>query len=815
MLHSRSVRLRIIALVILPVIALIGLYGVVLSLTLSSYVSLRQASNVQNDITNPISNVQTQLSTERTIALQYLSDPTHARLNLLIAQEPKTDAAVAIYDTAASAAIARGTGVAERDALRNWSTALATLHELRTTVASAGLTRADAAIGYSALVFGGDSVLDQVTIPLLDTSDAVQVTDIVTLDQSLQVVAEESDLVTADLLTHTFPVTDRQLINQLVVQHRVMWNQALPTLNSTYQSYLDHDISYAASSQLAAMENRMTTSVRSAKNVSIQQWNSAVGAYLLGFGNALQHAADTLRDVAVAQAHSILMRLILTGGFGLLAILVAVTFAVIVSQGLIRQLNDLRLSALDLSSERLPDVIRRLRGGDEIDVDAETPQLRPSNNEIGQVRQAFNIAAKTAITAAVDEVAIRRGVNDVFRNLARRNQSLLARQLQLLDAMERRVHDPEELADLFRVDHLTTRMRRHAEGLLIVAGGSSGRVWREPVPVVDVIRAAVAEVEDYTRVRIASRSTAAVAGHAVADIIHLLAELVENATMFSPANTPVRVDGDLVAKGVVVEIEDRGLGMNEKHLAEINAVLDEPPLFDLSGSDQLGLFIAGQLAKRHEIKISLRASAYGGITAVVLIPTALVVDTNLDDLHPVAGVRQITARQLPELPGPARETVPDRAESPAARTSSEYFIEPDSVTTTMTLTGVPERAQVTAAPLSPTAIQAPAGPGEQRAWEPVAVTGSLRTTWGGPAVGEPGVGEPGDLPDTGGDGLPTRVRQANLAPQLRASTASAGPREETLSPDAARSTMAALQRGWELGRSATEPTPNEPETYEP
>ena len=182
-----------------------------------------------------------------------------------------------------------------------------------------------------------------------------------------------------------------------------------------------------------------------------------------------------------------------------------------------------------------------------MDVGAEVPQLEPSNDEIGQVREAFNTAARTAIAAAVDEVKIRRGVNDVFRSLARRNQSLLTRQLQLLDSMERRVHDPEELADLFRVDHMTTRMRRHAEGLLIVAGGSSGRTWREPVPIVDVMRAAAAEVEDYTRIRVTSRTSAALAGHAVADIIHLLAELVENAATFSPANTPVRVDGERVA----------------------------------------------------------------------------------------------------------------------------------------------------------------------------------------------------------------------------------------------------------------------------
>jgi hypothetical protein len=169
-------------------------------------------------------------------------------------------------------------------------------------------------------------------------------------------------------------------------------------------------------------------------------------------------------------------------------------------------------------------------------------------------------------------------------------------------------------------------MRRHAEGLIILSGEAPARGWRQPVPLVDVLRAAVAEVEDYTRIRVLCRTNAGVAGHAVADLIHLIAELAENATVFSPPNTPVRIQGDVVGRGFAVEIEDRGLGISAARLEDINANLANPPQFDLSGSDRLGLFIAGQLAQRHEIKITLRPSVYGGTTAIVLIPTALVVD---------------------------------------------------------------------------------------------------------------------------------------------------------------------------------------------
>ena len=257
---------------------------------------------------------------------------------------------------------------------------------------------------------------------------------------------------------------------------------------------------------------------------------------------------------------------------------------------------------------------------------AEAPPLETSADEIGQVREAFNAVQRTAVESAVDEARLRRGVSDVFRNLARRSQSLLHRQLALLDAMERRASEPEALEDLFRIDHLTTRMRRHSEGLIILSGDSPGRGWRNPVPLVDVLRASVAEVEDYTRIRVTTGTHAGLIGPAVADVIHMIAELAENATIYSPPNAPVRIHGDIVGRGFAVEIEDRGLGIAEDKLAEINHNLAHPPQFDLSGSEQLGLFVAGQLARRHDIRITLQPSPFGGITAIVLLPKALIVD---------------------------------------------------------------------------------------------------------------------------------------------------------------------------------------------
>ena len=214
----------------------------------------------------------------------------------------------------------------------------------------------------------------------------------------------------------------------------------------------------------------------------------------------------------------------------------------------------------------------------------------------------------------------------MFRNLARRNQSLLQRQLSVLDDMERRATDPDVLEDLFKMDHLTTRMRRHAEGLIILSGAPPGRSWSAPVKLIDVMRGAVAEVEDYARVTASTQSKAALSGSAVTDVIHLLAELIENATTLSPPFTQVRVGGESVANGFAIEIEDRGLGLSPQRLAELNDRLANPPDINPANTEQLGLFVVGQLARRHGINVTLRPSPYGGTTAVALIPRVLVVD---------------------------------------------------------------------------------------------------------------------------------------------------------------------------------------------
>ncbi|MFD9592705.1 nitrate- and nitrite sensing domain-containing protein [Kitasatospora sp. NPDC059973] len=338
--------------------------------------------------------------------------------------------------------------------------------------------------------------------------------------------------------------------------------------------------------------------------------------------------AGAIGDRERSYAIGLLWRGGIAGAIGLVAVVLSVMISYRIGRGLARELIGLRNAANELAGTRLPSVMLRLRKGEAVDVATEAPELQFGSAEIGQVGRAINAVQRAAVEAAVEQADLRRGVSAVFVNLARRSQVLLHRQLTLLDTMERRTEDPAELEDLFKVDHLTTRMRRHAEGLIILAGGSPGRAWRKPVRMVDVVRAAVGEVEDYARVIVRPFPGTGLLGSAVADVTHLIAELVENAAVYSPPSTQVTVQGEVVAHGFALEIDDRGLGLSELALAEINERLAVEQEFDLADTDRLGLFVVSRLARRHGIRVHLRPSPYGGTTAVVLIPRELLAEAS-------------------------------------------------------------------------------------------------------------------------------------------------------------------------------------------
>ena len=331
--------------------------------------------------------------------------------------------------------------------------------------------------------------------------------------------------------------------------------------------------------------------------------------------------------------HEVVVDFVVVIGIGLVIVIVGVTMMGLFARRLARDVTVLEATARHLADEEMPALIERLSKGEQEPVPAEAaPRLRTKTAEIARAEAAITSLQHTAAVAAAGEARLRNGIGQVFVSLARRNQSLLQRQLRLIDALEQKASDPATLADLFPLDHLTTRMRRHAEGLIILSGAAPGRSWSEPVPVIDVIRGAVAEVEDYKRVTVLTRAEDAVTGLAAADMIHLLAELIENATLSSPSGTRVEVRAERVANGFAIEIDDRGLGIEAGQLRTINQQMATPPDFDLANADQLGLFVVGKLAARHGVRVALRPSPYGGTTAVALMPNSIVVPANETEL---------------------------------------------------------------------------------------------------------------------------------------------------------------------------------------
>jgi signal transduction histidine kinase len=227
------------------------------------------------------------------------------------------------------------------------------------------------------------------------------------------------------------------------------------------------------------------------------------------------------------------------------------------------------------------------------------------------------------IRDVTEQAALRKSIGDLLHNLARRSQGLVDRQLELIDELERTEADPDRLHELFRMDHLATRMRRNVENLIVLSGVEQRRRWSESVPLRDVVEAAAAEIEDYSRVQVAGIHDLTLAGRAASDVAHLLAELVENATSFSSPTTMVEVSGGPTGNGYVLEIEDHGIGMSDAELAEANRRLAEPLAADVAASRMMGFHVVGRLAARHGIRVQLRHCWFGGIDALVLLPAVL------------------------------------------------------------------------------------------------------------------------------------------------------------------------------------------------
>ncbi|WP_404961477.1 nitrate- and nitrite sensing domain-containing protein [Streptomyces sp. 147326] len=792
-LRPATVRAKIVSLLMVPVVSLLALWAFATVTTAQDVARLSRIHQADAEIRTPVAAAVTELQAERRAAVRLLADPA-ADPGTLDQQARRTDSAVRRLrlgdrhtvadsgDYRSDIVVRLGTFVAAAEALgsarKDITDRRATpeaAYEIYTRVVDSAL-----AVG-GALTGGEDAELGPDARVLLEFARAGE---LLSREDALLAVPGPRSAETLRQLTGA------------IEARRALTDSAARDLPAAQQAAWQSVAKSAAYAELTGAEDRaLAVGTSKDSRGAPAGWEAAhtgIGASMLEIEEAAHAAAtdraDPLAEGALSPAGAAVL-------LGLAAVAASLVISVRIGRALVVELVSLRNTALEIAHRKLPQAMERLRAGEDIDVTAETPPGPPADDEITQVGEALGTVHRAALSAAVERAELASGISGVFVNLARRSQVLVHKQLTLLDSMERRADDPNELGDLFRLDHLTTRMRRHAESLIILSGAAPGRAWRMPVPLTNVVRAAVSEIEEYPRIEVRQLAEAAVVGGAVADLTHLLAELIENAAQFSPPHTKVRVSGEPVGAGYVLEVEDRGLGMGRETLGDANRRIEQSEALDLFDSDRLGLFVVSRLAARHGVKVHLRTSPYGGTTAVVLLPNSM-----LQGALTVGAPATATA----PAPGPGR---PAAAPPPEAVAQAEP---------PHTMTVVREDARGSAVREDPRGIPAPGpapaqvpdGTPAPEAQRPAPVA-PLRPRVPGGAVART---QAASAPSASVTELPRRVRQASLVPQLReapAPTAPAGARVPEdppgRSPEQARDRMAAYRAGWVRGAQENSP----------
>ena len=777
-MRSRSANLRTKVIALLA--SLVALWAFAAWVTLRDGVNLLGVQTVDSRVVSPSEPLLLDLQVERRLAVAYLGGPNADRKEALDAARREVDEHAATWKSSARSWLGRlavSGEAAER--VEEAITELDELTAVRASIDSRSVDRASTIRTYSTLIESLFEIYD--VVGSLDDPEIEQDTrNLIELYRLRELISQEDALLSGVLAAGRMTTDEQYRFTELVISQRFVADRT--RLNEFDQAAFDQVVDGDAFRSLRQLEDRVIGNRGSARPpVTVGEWSDVADRSLTHLQEMVLGSGDAVVERALPVAVGVVVRLILAAGLGLLAVIASIVVSVTTARALVAQLQRLRDAAHQLADERLPRVVERLQRGETVDVASEAPPLNFGDDEIGQVGQAFNRVQETAISTAVEQAELRRKVREVFLSLARRTQALVHRQVTLLDEMERREENADELEDLFRVDHLATRMRRNAENLIVLSGSQPGRGWRKNVPMVDVARAALQEVEDYTRVKVMPFGSVGLAGRAAGDVIHLLAELIENALTFSPGHTSVEVRGQLVARGFAIEVEDRGLGMAEEDLAAINERIAGPSgEFDLADANRLGLFVVSRLAGRHGVGVRLKASPYGGTTAVVLIPEELVTTTEATANTSKSG-------------GSSAST--DRR---AGDTSQHGAMKPSAVAV-----AEPPSLGVEPSSISPETMELPAV-GRK---EPLRMPTDRAATFASEPPGDPAPLAQRPMPPavhTEG-GLPVRQRQKNLAPGLRGGPTTdeeaADDVDEARSPEAVRRIMSSYQSGTRRGRA--------------
>ncbi|MFD3315372.1 nitrate- and nitrite sensing domain-containing protein [Streptomyces sp. NPDC058694] len=628
-LRPRSVRAKIVSLLMLPIVSLMALWGFAAVTTASSIGATERAKEVNAELLVPVDGFVTAVQAERTAALRYAATPGKGDPAELRAAGRTSDAAAEkLLDGAnASSADAGLLDSALPGRIDRLETDAEGLAALRAEASGDGAKVTDIHTAYSTTIEHAFAVVGALTGEER-TSAASEARVVLELARAREALAQEQAILAAGRAAGTLTKDQYALFVGAVATQRQLLAPAVADLRPGHRTAYNTVLQSGSYENLQAIENRVRSAGPGDSAVSagfLTQWDDSAKTVLDGLAQAEKGAGTAAVSRVDAFGWDTLGASGVAVVLGLVGVLLSLLVSVLVGRGLIVELLDLRNSALEVAGRRLPQAMRRLHAGQGVDIDAEAPMRRLAGGELAQVGTALTAVQRAALKAASERAELLSGISGVYVSIARRSQVLLHRQLDLLDGMEQRQRDQAELQDLYRIDYLATRMRRHSESLLILSGIAPGRGWRDPIPLSEVLRAAVAEIENASRVRIWATPRVSVAGGSVADVIHLLAELVENASAFSPPSTQVQLRAARVRGGLLIEVEDSGFGMKEDAMAEANRKIRSEKV-DLLDAKQIGLIVVNRLAERQGVSVELRSSGSGGVTAAVLIPENLVRD---------------------------------------------------------------------------------------------------------------------------------------------------------------------------------------------
>ncbi|QYX81667.1 sensor histidine kinase [Streptomyces akebiae] len=779
-----SIRLSLILLALIPSVTLAATWGVTTTQMFSEGLRLRSQTGLSKSTGAMGTEATLALQRERALSAAYMAAPGSS-MDLLEQQRRVTDKAVAKLAARAGAIEDAPDRIGDR--LYSVMAGSGSLEYYRDQVDSpTDITPEQILDQYTEII---DSQIHAFqALSQVDDGDlTAQAGPLITLEQAAELVSQGDAILTLNWPSGELDEASRNRFAQVVSARRwLVDDQLIHTVEGEVKAKIERIVQGKDWQTLQAVEDQVlsahTTGTGESRRTKLPQaqarWNAAMTKLSVQYEQLIREQTTGLLDRSGEEARGLLITAGSLSAGGLAALLVCVVMSWRITRSLSRRLTGLRTATLSLAEHRLPDVVARLDRGEKIDMDEAAAPLDYGTDELGQVAKAFNAAQRTAVHTAVELADTRRGFQRVILGIARQSQNLVNLQLAKLDKLERQHQDPEILKGLYELDSTASQLRRYEENLVIISGERPGRSWTEPVALIDILRSAVGEVAQYQRVEVHTDDEVWIAPPAVADVIHLLAELIDNATSYSPAPSPVSVRAATVAKGLALEVEDRGLGMSEEDYTAFNAQLAVPPQFDvvaLADDLRLGMFVIARLATRHGITVTLRPSPYGGTTAIVLIPDEIVVRES----------------PVPDEDGTDPVELPSRTSAVAARVAAAAAAEPqpeavrqdpDSATADRT----PEERSAAHARAADTVEDAngtrPAPAEKPRAEKPRAEK---------PRAEKPRAGKKGGLMP-----LPRRIPQTSLAAELKeeAEPCPDGDADD-FTAERAASSLAGFQRG--------------------